>query len=313
MKKLLLSLFIFLFCFVSVFAKGQKEDSDALVVYCYDSFTGDWGAGTAIAERFTEKTGISVTLVGCGGSVETYTKVLFEGKNCRADMVVGIDDTTAVDPEIFEDLTAFDYGVPAFVYDTYSNSIVPHSLWELSEPQFSNHTILADPRTSSAGLGLLKWTVEAFGEDKALEWWKAMKDNCLTMASSWSTAYGLFTEHEAPLVISWTTSPVYHILNENSDRYQALEFSEGHIKTTEYMGILKTSDKKEWARAFEDFILSEGQTDIAIANTMFPANSDAVLPQAFDLVIKPKLIDSDSSFSENKDQILNRWIEAMAR
>ena len=85
-----------------------------------------------------------------------------------------------------------------------------------------------------------------------------MKDNALTVADGWSSAYGLFTEGEAPIVLSYTTSPVYHVMNDNTTRYQALIFPEGHEATIEGIGIIKGTDKRAEAEAFIDFILTDG-------------------------------------------------------
>ena len=187
----------------------------------------------------------------------------------------------------------------------------PTCLEDLTKDIYRNKIILIDPRTSGVGLGLLDWTVSAMGTDGALSWWSRVKKNVLTVGSSWSSAYGLFTEHEAPLVISYTTSPVYHYMYEDTERYRALEFSDGHLETFEYLGILESSDMKKEAEAFCNFILTEGQADIAVANTMFPANTKTALPDAFEKValmpakvIKP----GDSSVRQN---LLDRWAEVM--
>ena len=134
-----------------------------------------------------------------------------------------------------------------------------------------------------------------------------------SIADGWSSAYGLFTEGEAPIVISYTTSPVYHVLNEDTTRYQALVFPEGHHKTIESIGILASSDNKEEAQAFVDFILSEGQVDTAIANSMYPANGETVLPEAYDYAPLPeKIFDTDPAYvAANIDRWTEEWTQAM--
>src|SRR3546814_1326957 len=49
----------------------------------------------------------------------------------------------------------------------------------------------------------------------------------------WSEAYGLFLEGEAPMVLSYSTSPAYHMIAEDEDRYQAAGFAEGHYMQVE--------------------------------------------------------------------------------
>ena len=318
---------------VSVLAFGfaQPQTEQVLTVYAYDSFTSDWGPGSAIVQAFEEKYGIKVNLVGASGAVEMYSKVVYEGTSCPADVVLGISDSIEVDQSLFLDwtpdcmadlsvgkngnLVPFDYGYFAFIADTeyFKEHELPTCLEDLTKEEFKDKVILIDPRTSSVGLGLLEWTIEALGEDGAYDWWKAMKDNALTIGDSWSSSYGLFTEGEAPLVISYTTSPVYHVLYDDTTRYQALDFTDGHVHTTEYLGILKTSKHVEAAKLFCEFVLTEGQADIAVANTMFPANSAVELPSAFDYALMPtKTLEYDQSeFVSKSDEYLTRWAQTM--
>ena len=44
--------------------------------------------------------------------------------------------------------------------------------------------------------------------------WRKLKPRILTVSKSWDEAYGLFLKGEAPLVLSYTTSPAYHIIEE---------------------------------------------------------------------------------------------------
>ena len=292
MKKILTLLLVLISIVSLAFAEGAKESGDENIVnvYAYDSFAGDWGPGAEVIPAFEEKTGIKVNLVSAGDAGEMLSRIIMEGENCEADVVLGITDDmaykayeadilspyespvleTMADHLIFDPehrLLPFDYGVFSFVYDTESDIPAPTSLEDLTSEIYKDQVILIDPRTSSVGLGLLMWTYNVLGEDNYLSWWSAMRDNMLTMADGWSSAYGLFTEGEAPLVISYTTSPVYHVLNEDTTRYQAVIFDEGHQETIEGIGILKNAKHRENAETFVDFILTEGQEDIVLTET----------------------------------------------
>ena len=323
---------VLLVCFLApVFCGGTTENNESreLIVYAYDSFCGEWGPGNGIAQAFEEKTGIRIRYVELDSAVEVYSKIVFEGSACPADVAIGMSDTMKTDASLFtswtpdcqEDLipydrasrlVPFDYGIFSFIIDTQSNGApVPTCLEDLTKDIYKNKIILIDPRTSSVGLGLLDWTVSAMGVDEAFSWWSRVKKNVLTVGSSWSSAYGLFTEHEAPLVISYTTSPVYHYMYEDTERYRAVEFSDGHLQTLEFLGILESSDMKEEAKAFCNFILTEGQADIAVANTMFPANTKTVLPEAFDkAALKPSKVITPSDRTI-RQELLDRWATVM--
>lgn len=309
---------------LSLFPSCKKPiNKKSLNVYCYDSFTGDYGPGEKLAREFEEETGIHVNLISCAGSVQLYSKLLFEGDKCIADVVIGLPDSIKIDENLFyswiptckddlvsynsDKLIPFNYGVFAFVFNSENKSVpAPTSLKDLAEDIYKDKFILVDPRTSSVGLGLLKWSKECI-EDYD-NWWSKVLDNALTVADSWSTAYGLFLENEAPLVISYTTSPVYHIENENKDVYKALEFKEGHVATEEYLAIMQKSNQKEEAERFCEYILTKGQKDIALSNTMYPANINTELPASYNTLINPVVLKTDNKeFIENTDSYLTEW------
>jgi len=323
-----------------LFGGGKAERQESLIVYAYDAFTGDWGPGPALVQAYEAATGIPVQLVGSGDAVAMMSRLIAEGKNTRADVVVGITDDMVkriLDTDLlisyesellakipsflqFDEtnrLLPFDYSNYAFIVDSerLERAQWPTSLESLADPQYKNKIILIDPRTSSVGLGLLLWSIEHFGEGQWLNWWQAMKQNALTITDGWSSAYGLFTEGEAPLVISFTTSPVYHVLNEESTRYQALIFDEGHQVTIEGVGILATSKRQDEAKRFVDYLLSEAQLDIAIANSMYPTNADVQLPAVFDWAPKPtRSISMDPErIAQHLDRWLEEWTEVMSR
>ena len=190
---------------------------------------------------------------------------------------------------------------------------MPRSAFLRSICKYKGKVILIDPRTSSVGMGLLLWTYNVFG-DEYLNWWEKMKDNALTIASGWSSAYGLFTEGEAPIVLSYTTSPVYHVMYEDTTRYQALVFSEGHEATIEGMGILKSAKNIKEAKAFIDFVLTDGQVTLALANSMYPVNTAIELPKAFDYAPKPaKIFKSGQVGQEKTSKLLESWTEVMTK
>ncbi len=344
MKKFLLLVVAFVASTTALFASGTKEESlseqsNELVVYAYDAFCGDWGPGQKVVSAFKEKTGIEVNLVSAGDAIEMLTKAQMEKDNPIADVIVGISDDMAMKaynsdlfepynsptlsdiPEFlqFDDekrLLPFDYGNFAFVYDSekISKEDLPKSLNDFTKDEFKDKVILIDPRTSSVGLGLLIWTRELYG-DNYLDWWKEMSDNALTITEGWSSAYGMFTAGEAPITLSYTTSPVYHVMWEETTRYQAIIFDEGHSATIEGVGILKSSNKKDLAKQFVDFLLTDAQLDIATANSMYPSNIATQLPDAFNWAPKPNVTLSleASEIENNLDLWLDQWTDTMSK
>ena len=288
--------------------KSTKQDRlKEVVVYTYDSFTSEWGCGNAIKDGFEQKTGIKVTYVDCGDGVQVLSKAILEKKNVKADIILGLDNNIAqkaieadilvpykpenADTIISDDirlqlcddwyLTPFDFSHFALIYDTKSNVPCPTSLQDLTNPVYQKKIILMDPRTSTPGLGFVAWTVAIFG-DKTLDYWKELKPNILTMAPGWNSGYGLFKKGEAPLVISYTTSPASHVEYDHTDRYIAPVFEQGHSIQVEGAGILKKAPNPEGAKAYLDYLISqEAQSLLPLTQWMNPVNPNVELPESY--------------------------------
>jgi thiamine transport system substrate-binding protein len=82
----------------------------------------------------------------------------------------------------------------------------------------------------------------------------------------------MFTDGEADMVLSYTTSPAYHIIAEEDETKKAAIFPEGHYFMVELAAKLKGTDQPELADQFMEFILSEAfQSMIATGNWSIPA------------------------------------------
>jgi len=327
-KKLLtavtFSLLIF-FTFVPLYA-GEAD----LTIYAYDSFVSEWGPAGKVIPKFEKKYNVTVQVISVGDAGQVLNRAILEKKRPKADIILGIDnnmlskalDTGILVPYVSPNLklipeelifdkthhiTPFDHGYFAIVYDSMKLKNPPKSFEELLRPEFKDKLILEDPRTSSPGLGFLLWTIKVYGENY-LRYWERLKPNILTITEGWDTAYGLFTSGEAPMVLSYTTSPAYHVEYEDTTRYRALIFREGNYLQIEGMGILKGSKNMELSKKFIDFILTEDfQEEIPLTNWMFPVNPGVKLPDSFSYAPAPNTILSMDSYEIQKNQ--KRWID----
>tara|TARA_B100000085_G_scaffold96375_1_gene87439 strand:- start:45 stop:713 length:669 start_codon:yes stop_codon:yes gene_type:complete len=219
-----------------------------------------------------------------------------------------------IDPE--HRVTPFDYGYIAFVYDSERIQEPPQSLEDLTAPRFRNRIVIENPKTSSPGLSMLHWTISVYGEENYLDYWKRLKPNLLTITDGWSAAYGMFTKGEVPMVLSYVTSPAYHLEYEKTERYRAAEFPNGHYRQVEFAGILKGSKNPERAREFIDFMLSEGFQDaIPLTNWMFPVIQYQPLPDSFRVAPQPKTVAelAPSRVRDQNSKWLKDWSRSMSR
>lgn len=301
---------VFFFSGCSKSSKVSPERLKEVVVYTYDSFISEWGPGPALIEAFEKQSGYTLTFISVGDGGQVLSHAVLEKDNPQADVLVGLDNQlveearkrgilTAYKPlnadllipehlRLADDwlLTPYDWSNFALIYDTQSSVREPLSLEDLTKEEYAKKIILMDPRTSTPGLGFVSWTVSVFG-DTYLDYWNRLKPNILTMAPGWDTGYGLFTSGEAPLVISYTTSPAYHVEYEDTRRYKALIFDEGHAYQIEGAGVVKNAVNEKGAKAFIDFLISkEAQDLIPLLQWMYPVNSEVVLPPSFDAAPK---------------------------
>lgn len=308
-----------------------------LTVYTYDSFTSDWGPGPAIKEAFETECGCTLQYVALDSSIGMLSRLRLEGERNQADVVLGLDlnvmtearesgllaphglapDNLALPIQWSDDtFLPFDYGYFAFVYDTQTLKNPPQSLKELVDASDDLKIILQDPRSSTPGLGLLLWMRAVYGDD-APEAWAKLARKTVTTTKGWSEAYGLFLEGEAPLVLSYTTSPAYHMIAENEERYQAAAFSEGHYLQVEVAAMSKATDDPELARQFLRFMLTPGfQNNIPTAQWMYPVIAlPEGLPPAYDRLVQPArtlLIPSEEVAAQRKAWI-DEWLTAVSR
>lgn len=317
-------------------ASAQAAEDRELTVYTYESFTAEWGPGPAIKAGFEEQCGdCTVNFVALDNSAGILNRVQLEGKSSPADVILGLDtnlmaiaedtgllaesgvDTTTLNVPMdwtSKTFVPFDYGYFAFVYDTEAMPVPPTSFDQLIDSPDDLKIIIQDPRTSTPGLGLLLWMKSVYG-DRAAERWEAMQPHILTVTKGWSEAYfSLFLNGEAPMVLSYSTSPAYHMEIDKTDRYQAAAFSEGHYLQVEVAALLEQSPRQELGREFLSYLVSkEAQSSIPLGNVMYPVTDlDEHLPASFDKLIEPAqtLHFTPEEVRDQRKAWIDEWLEA---
>ena len=313
-------------------ASTASAQAPTLTVLTYDSFVTEWGPGPAIETAFEEVCGCDLVFVGAGDGAALLARLQLEGPRTEADVVLGLDtnltaaarDTGLFAPHGVEaaldlpiawddpDFLPFDWGYFAFVGN--AGETAPASLRALADSDVS--VVIQDPRSSTPGLGLLMWVKSAYG-DEAAGLWADLADNIVTVTPGWSEAYGLFLDGEADAVLSYTTSPAYHLIAEEDASKVAWTFDEGHYMQVEVAGKVAGTDVPELADQFMAFMVTDAfQAVIPTTNWMYPAAIPAGgLPDGFETLITPEvaLLMAPEDALAVRDEALAEWRDALSQ
>lgn len=311
------------------------ETTDTLTVYTYDSFAADWGPGPAVKKAFEAECHCTLNLVALEDGVTILNRLRLEGKNSKADVILGLDtnlmaeaektgllathnvDTKSVIlPEGWSSQTfvPYDYGYFAFVYDKTKLTNPPKSLKELVEKRDDISVIYQDPRTSTPGQGLMLWMKSVYGDDVSGAWQQLAKKT-VTVTKGWSEAYNMFLEGESDMVLSYTTSPAYHLIAEENPNFSSANFAEGHYMQVEVAAKVKSSEKQALADQFMQFILSDGfQNAVPTGQWMYPV-TDIELPAGFDTLSVPakSLQFAPENVADNRRTWIREWQSALVK
>ncbi|WP_369700087.1 thiamine ABC transporter substrate binding subunit [Grimontia sp. AD028] len=311
------------------------HSTDTLTVYTYDSFAADWGPGPAVKEAFEAECHCTLNLVALEDGVTILNRLRLEGKNSKADVILGLDtnlmteaektgllaphsvDTKSVTlPDGWNNNTfvPYDYGYFAFVYDKTKLENPPKSLKELVEKRDDISVIYQDPRTSTPGQGLMLWMKSVYGDDVAGAW-QQLAEKTVTVTKGWSEAYSMFLNGESDMVLSYTTSPAYHLIAEENPNFSSANFEEGHYMQVEVAAKVKSSERQELADQFMQFILSDGfQNAVPTGQWMYPVTG-VELPKGFNTLSVPSksLQFAPEKVADNRRNWIREWQSALVK
>lgn len=205
------------------------------------------------------------------------------------------------------------YTLLSFVYHehAFTQGKIPQNFEDLLK--IPGKILIVDPRTSNPGFGLLLWIKQIYG-DKAKDYWKNLKPKILTVTKGWSEAYALFLKGEAPVVLSHTTGPIYHHLEEKRHDIHAASFQEGHYLDIYTAAILKTTQQPFFAKKFLEFLISQPvQKEMAYHNWAYPVvELEEPLPKPFEKIVNVLPSLSSEKIQKHKKDWIQEWLEALS-
>ena len=322
-----------------------------LTVMTHDSFA----VSAEVVEKFEAESGIKVNFVKGGDVGKALNTLILSSKagTPPADVFYGLDNTflsQALENELFEPYAApalqdvddalkldptsgalpIDYGDVCINYDkTYFKDHqlgVPASLAELTYPEYKGLLVVENPATSSPGLSFLMATIASMGEQNAMAWWEAMKQNGVVVVNDWETAY--YTNFSAssgkgpqPMVVSYASSPAAEYIYADpkvAESPTASITADGMCwRQIEFAGIIRGTKNRAAAEKFIDFLLSlPFQEDMPLQMFVYPVIKGAQLPQEF--VDQSQVPAAPASLSpeviaKNRSAYIEAWTDLMMK
>ena len=319
-----------------------------LVVMTHDSFD----ISTQVIADFEGQHNVKVTFLKSGDAGEVLNRSILSKDNPLADVLYGIDNTflsralendlfephkssvlSSISPDLIMDdthrLLPVDWGDVCLNYDKVwfeeKDLDPPDSLRDLTAPEYKGLTVVENPATSSPGLAFLLATISQFGPDGYRAYWRALRENDVSVENGWSEAYyGQFTaasDGDRPIVVSYATSPaaeVYYSEGKHETPPTGAVIAPGTcFRQVEFVGVLKGTKERKLARAFVDWMLSTTfQQDIPLHMWVYPANQEAILPPLFERFAQhaqaPALVAPDE-IAANREAWIEGWTDEVLR
>nr|MBI3912711.1 thiamine ABC transporter substrate-binding protein [Chloroflexota bacterium] len=324
-------------------APGEGE----LIVLTHSSFA----ASEEVIREFEKANNAKVRILKAGDAGAALNRAILTKNNPLADVFFGVDNTflsRALKENIFaayaakdaakipaefkldpqNRVTPIDYGDVCLNYDKKwfgDHKLAPPTrLADLTNSDYKGLLVVENPATSSPGLAFLLATVASFGEDKYLDFWKQLRANNVAISEGWEDAYYNKStwggKGDRPLVVSYATSPAAEVFFSGG---KAKEPPTGNVlgdnacfRQIEFAGVLSGAKNPQLAQKFIDFMISPRfQEDVPAQMFVFPARSDAKLPDFFQFAERPKKAATLSvdQIDANREKWINAWTTAVLR
>ncbi len=325
---------------------GPRE----LVLMTHDSFS----VSEEVLREFEQRYNARVQILKAGDAGAALNKAILAKGAPLADVFFGVDNTffsRAIREDLFDPyrpqgleeipqefildpehrLIPIDYGDVCLNYDKKyfreKGLKPPESLEDLMRPEYKGLLVVENPATSSPGLAFMLATIAHFGEERWLDYWRALKANDVKITEGWEDAYykefsgATGSPGTRPIVVSYATSPAAEVY-----------FSEGKLsepptgnvlgkdacfRQIEFAGILKGARNRELAERWMDYMISlRFQEDIPLQMFVFPVHPKAKLPDFFqkfaEVPAEPARLDP-AKIDANRERWIQEWTDLMLR
>lgn len=278
-----------------------------------------------LSEQFPDYD-ITVEYVSTGNHA---AKLLTEGVNSECDITYDLEyaymeqlaqagvlaDLSAYDRSIYtEDTVASDYylvqcrvgGAVIVNTELLAEKKLPEptSYADLLKPEYKDLVSMANPKSSGTGYMFYKSLVNAWGEEKALEYFDSLTPNILQYTSSGSGPVNALLQKEVAVGFGMTSHAVTQI-NEGAP-LKVLFFEEGSPFTMYGQSMIKGKDQRESVKEVFDFLVKTYSYELN--EKFFP--EQMFKDKVFSVENYPENIvysDMSNNTIAEKEKLLDKW------
>lgn len=263
-----------IFLFILLITTGCSKKDGQVVIYTSMEENRNKALKEQLAEKFPDKD-IVVQYLSTGNSA---AKIKNEGTNVEADIVLDLETAHMVDlEENFADLSSFDtsiyldgvnksnryltwtkYTMALVIDKNYfdkHNLSVPKTYDDLLKSEYKNLIAIPDPKTSGTGYAFYLNAVNIMGEDKAIEYFKKLKNNLREFTTSGSGPTNLLKQGEIAIAMGMTSQGV-EAINEGYN-FKIISLKTGAPYNTTSFGIIKGRENKENVREVFEWLMND--------------------------------------------------------
>lgn len=297
-----------------------------------------YGGKEVIFEKFTEKTGVKVEFLDMS-SGEALARLEAEGGSPVADVWFGggLDSfITAKDKGLLEQYVSPEAASLKDVYkdnDGYWNGVslvtagflvnndvlqekgleAPTKWSDLIKPEYKDEVLMADPSISGTNYAIVNNLLQVYGEEEGWKYLEALAANVPFFAQRGGEPPKKVAAGEVAVGIIPMSGEFFAL--EETAPVTAIYPEDGIPWVPAGLAIFKNSENLDGAKAFVDWALSvEGQEIIRDADPRAMVREEVAIPKEIKDLDMTKLMDIDILvFGEQREGILNRWAETIAK
>lgn len=205
-------------------------------------------------------------------------KLKNEGTNIEADIIVDLETAHAENlKENFSDLKDFDdsiyldgintsdnyfiwikYTMNLIIDKTYfaeHNLEIPKTYEDLLKPEYKGLIAMPDPKTSGTGYAFYLNAVNIMGKDKAIEYFKQLKDNLREYTASGSGPTNLLKQGEIAIALGMTAQGA-EAINEGYN-FEIIQLETGAPYNTTTLEIVKGKETREEVKEVFNWLIND--------------------------------------------------------